>query len=347
MTSHLKRSRVTKALTDAGLVASFTAAEARLDAVHVCVALNADQAGTPAGQAAALTALATARKCFGRVSLATGAGVVALIQPLPIGPTIADAARSLGASVANERPADTTHLVRIGSGPDWNGWSIDCWWDRWLAGARSRGSSPARDSRLALSGIFAGALTIRQVFASVRIGPSYRAQDSTISLWEPWADPISPGPARFRAPNNLWLVGLGHLGQAFIWTLLTLPYQRERRAVLQDDQRIGDENEATSLLVLPGRDGGERKVRVASRWLEYAGWDTELIERRHQGDIKPKPDDPPFLLGGLDSLPPRKSLAGLGFDYMVDAGIGHGPGDFEGIQVRVIAKGAPLDRLWN
>jgi len=31
---------------------------------------------------------------------------------------------------------------------------------------------------------------------------------------------------------------------------------------------------------------------------------------------------------------------------MIDAGIGHGPGDFEGIQVRVIAEGNPVQGLW-
>ena len=57
MTNHMKRSRVTKAFADAGLTASFADAEARLDAVRVCVVLGDDQARTPAGQATALTAL--------------------------------------------------------------------------------------------------------------------------------------------------------------------------------------------------------------------------------------------------------------------------------------------------
>jgi hypothetical protein len=32
---------------------------------------------------------------------------------------------------------------------------------------------------------------------------------------------------------------------------------------------------------------------------------------------------------------------------MLDAGIGHGYADFEGIQLRTIAKGQPLERLWE
>ena len=348
MTKHLKRSRVSKALIDAGLAPSFADAEARLDAVRVCVSVGDDQARTPAGQAAALTALVTAYKCFGRVSLAIDAVETPLVAPLPIGRVLQDAARTVGATVGRQIPPGATHLVRVGAAKPWEGWSVHCWWDRWLAGTRATSPCASGDSRLALSGVFAGALAVRQVFAALRAGPAYRAQDATVSLWEPWSEPdlTARGPSRFTAPSDLWMVGLGHLGQAFVWNLLHLPYQEPRRAVLQDDQRIDDENEATSILV-GSDDIGTRKARLAAGWLEPGGWETVLIERRHQGDIRPAADDPPFLLCGLDALPPRKVLAQMGFDFMVDAGIGHGPADFEGIQVRVIPKGASIERIWN
>lgn len=347
MNAHLKRSRVTKALTDAGLVASFSEAEARLDGVSVCVAIGADQAYTPAGQAATLTALATAFKSFGRVHLVSDRLETRLLALTHLGATFRQAALALGASVGDAIPLGTTHLIEIGQGPAWRGWRIHCWWDRWLAGTRG-GDADLGDSRLGLSGVFAAALAVRQVFAHVRTENRRAGQDATVSLWAPWpAEQPDRGPARFTAPDALWMVGLGHLGQAFVWNLLTLPYRKHRRVVLQDDQRIGEENEATSLLVLPSHGIGERKARLASAWLEPAGWETQLIERRHLGDLKPGPNDPPFLLTGLDDLEPRKQLAGVQFDFMVDAGIGHGPGDFEGIQLRVIAKGQAIDGFWG
>ena len=58
------------------------------------------------------------------------------------------------------------------------------------------------------------------------------------------------------------------------------------------------------------------------------------------------PDDPPYLLCGLDRVAPRLVMAKQRFDYMIDAGLGHGPHDFEGIQLRVIAKGEPIEDLW-
>lgn len=345
--NHLKRSRVTKALADGGFAASFGDAEARLDKVSVGVWLGFEQARTPAGQAAALTALVTAFKCFGRAALICADADAPLCATLPLGRSVAEAARALGATVSGQLN-DASHVVQIGAGYRGPCRPVVCWWDRWLSGIRTTSSAHPGDSRLALSGIYAGALAVRQIFAAVRTDTALRPREVTVSLWAPGsaANLSDLGPAQFTAPEALWFVGLGHLGQAAVWSLLWLPYRAPRLAVLQDDQRIGEENEATSLLVRP-EDIGERKVRVANAWLECGGWETSLLERRNHGELRPMPNDPPFLVCGLDDVAPRRVLAGLGFDYMVDAGIGHGAGDFEGLQIRVIAKGAQIEELWN
>jgi hypothetical protein len=347
MTSYWKRSRVTKALTDGARAGSFSEAEARLDAVQVAVVVGEDQLGTPAGQAAALTAVATARKCFGRVML-IAATDAPLIAPLPLGGTLLKAARGLGAKVAAQRGTKVTHTIRIGGAARSDGWDLRCWWDRWLSGTRAFDHDALGDSRLPLAGVFAGAAAVRQVFAGVLAGRNIRERDVTVSLWTPWdhADLAAKGPERFDVPDKLWLLGLGHLGQAFVWNLCFLRVTGERLAVLQDDQFIGEENEATSLLVLPGKTG-DKKTRVAAPWLEACGWRTQLIERRHLGDIALTDADPPYLLSGLDRLEPRLTLARHGFPYMLDAGIGHGPVDFEGIQLRTIVGDKPLDGLWG
>jgi hypothetical protein len=343
-----KRSRVSKALTDAGRAASFDDAEARLDAVQIDIVLGADQLRTPAGQAAALTAVATARKCFGRVSLVSS-GDAPLLAPLPLGRTVLTAAQRLGATLANRPTAESSHTILIGASGRTPGWSLRCWWDRWLTGSRASDEDAIGDSRQALAGVFAAALAVRQVFACVLTGRNLLERDVTVSLWTPWqqVDLGLTGPECFDIPDKLWLLGLGHLGQAFVWNLCFLPSQDGRQAILQDDQFIGEENEATSLLVLPdGSNLGQRKTRLAAAWLEACGWNTELIERRHQGDIKLADGDPPYLLAGLDRLDPRLILAKHGFPVMLDAGVGHGPGDFEGIQLRTILNGQPPDGLW-
>ena len=349
MPKYWKRSRVTKALTDANRVGSFPEAEARLDAVRLNIVLGADQVGTPAGQAAALTAIATARKCFGHVVL-VASNDTPLIAPLPLGKTLFKAARRLGAKIAAQPSKLNTHTIRIGAAPKSAGWDLRCWWDRWLSGARAFDDDPIGDSRLAIAGVFSGAIAVRQVFACVVVGRDVRERDVTISLRTPWerSDPAANGPERFDVPDKLWLLGLGHLGQAFVWNLCFLAGNSECLAILQDDQTISEENEATSLLVLPGNAQlGQRKTRIAVPWLESCGWRTELIERRHHGDIAVTSDDPAYLLSGLDRLKPRLTMAQHGFPFMIDAGIGHGAGDFEGIQIRAIAKGQSLDGLWS
>ena len=133
MPMYLKRSRVLKALADAARVGSFGEAEARLDAVQLNIVVGADQIGTSAGQAAVLTAVTTARKCFGRVTL-VATGNAPLIATLPIGPTVIEAASRLGATITSEPDANVTHTVRIGTCIKSAGWNLRCWWDRWLSG---------------------------------------------------------------------------------------------------------------------------------------------------------------------------------------------------------------------
>jgi len=345
MAEHLKRSRVLKALTDATRVSSFPQAEARLDAVRLNVVVGRDQLRTPAGQAAALTAVATAHKCFGRVTL-VASDDAPLIASVPLGHTLLKAARRLGARIATNPTGNATHVVRIGDIPKPSVWSVRCWWDGWLTGVRAFDMG---DSRLALAGVFSGAAAVRQVFACVLAGRDLPGREASLSLWTPWepVDLTVRGPDLFDVPDKLWFLGLGHLGQALVWNLSFLGGSGNRLAILQDDQSIGEENEATSLLVLPGSPLGEHKVRIAANWLETAGWGTQLIERRHYGDIAITDYDPPYLLSGVDDLEPRRKLARHGFPFMLDTGIGHGAGDFEGIQIRTIAKGQSLDGLWE
>jgi hypothetical protein len=349
MSKYWKRSRITKAMADAGRVGSFGEAEALLDAMRITIVADADQINTAAGQAAVLTAVATARKCFGRVALVS-AGDAPLIATLPIGTTLLEASRQLGATIEVQEHPATTHTICIGTSKRNNGWSLRCWWDRWLSGTRALDHDAIGDSRLPMAGIFAAAVAVRQVFACVLANRDILPRDVSVSLWRPWEpiDRVARGPERFDVPDKLWLVGLGHLGQAYIWNLCFLPGNADRLVILQDDQKISEENEATSLLVLPERNEiGTRKTRLAAPWLKVSGWETQFIERRHLGDIKITTEDPPYLLSGLDRVEPRLVLAEHGFPFMLDVGIGHGPGDFEGMQIRTVVQGKPAPGLWS
>lgn len=350
MSDHLKKSRITKALTDGATAsASFEEAEARLSQVHVAMLLSPEQIATPAGQAAALTVVNTSFKCFGRVTVVMDPRTP-LVRPLPLGETIGAAATTLGGQVVASAPPDATHIIAIGDTEQLGVKAfVRCWWDGWKAGIL-----PVWDRRVSrasgnpLSGVFAGALAVREVFATVLGYPRSGSRVSLASLWEPGADPetADAGPETVYISPRLWFIGLGHLGQGHLWSLGLLPIDAFE-AVLQDDQDAGEENEATGLLTRGDFATLRKKTRIAAAWLERPGWTTRLIERRHYGDIPLLDNDPPIVVAGLDDPDARMKVAQAGFDYMIDAGVGHGPVDFEMLQIRVLERGADPSRFWS
>lgn len=350
MTDHLKLSRISKALTDrSDGAASFDAAEQRLLAVRAVVVVGLDAAVTPAGQAACLTALNASFKCFGAVTLVSEA-TTPLACPTPLGHDLHAAARALGAVIASEVTADATHVILIGEASSSCPASfVRCWWDGWISGIvppwdeRAIGSSS-----VPLVGVFAGALAVREVFATVLDLPRSGTRVSISSLWNPGADPTdeaAQGPDTVYLPPKLWFIGLGHLGQGILWSLGLLHVQGIE-LVLQDDQKAGVENETTGLLTR-GNFVGRRKARVAADWLDRPGWDTRLIERRHYGDIPLLENDPSIVITSLDEPTARIQIAATGFEYLVDAGIGHGPVDFESLQIRILTQEADPHAFWS
>jgi hypothetical protein len=349
MTAHLKQSRIAKALTDRVNGAdSFESAEASISGVRVAVVLMPDQVASAAGQAAALTATNTAFKCFGNVTL-VGNSNVSLVSALPIGETVSSAAKTLGADIAVSVPADTTHVIVIGGhAHSSKRVFVRCWWNGWLAGI-----VPGWDDRdlgtsgNPLAGIFAGALAVREVFATVLGYPRCGSRVSVASLWEPGTvpDAASPGPATVYASPRLWFVGLGHVGQGLLWSLGFLPV-RNIEITLQDDQNAETENEATGLLTR-SHSIGRRKARIAAAWCDRPGWSTTLIERRHFGDIPLLDGDPSIVITSLDAPDARVLIAKTGFEYMIDAGIGHGPVDFEALQIRILKRGIDPSAFWS
>ena len=88
--------------------------------------------------------------------------------------------------------------------------------------------------------------------------PSAGRRTLGMSLWNPnpdvdWRvdDPFEP--ALKYLPNRLWLIGLGHLGQAYLWNLGLLPYADPSALflVLQDIDDVTTSTHSTSILTTP------------------------------------------------------------------------------------------------
>ena len=136
-----------------------------------------------------------------------------------------------------------------------------------------------------LAAVLAAALGVSELFLSfAEISIEARRRTVGLSLWRPEFDPAHPdaiGPVVEWLPSDLWVLGLGHLGNAYLWALGTLPYAKpwKARFFLNDFDSVEDENIETGLL-FSGADIDRTKARTCAAWLEGRGIQTRLLERR-------------------------------------------------------------------
>jgi hypothetical protein len=334
----LRNSRTLKAITD-GSELDFEQAEARIAAVRIVIIVGEDGVKSAAGQACALTAMVAAKKSFRNVALILRADVP-LIRPVPGGLTLARAAEVLGVTTYRAPPRNATHAIVVGSGAGpAESFTIHCCWDGWATGIRNAVDvTGIGASWNPLCGSFAAALAVREIFAHVRGKRGTFPRSFAMSMWEPWSvGSLSQGPTTVHLTRELAIVGLGHLGQGFIWNLMLLPGHGER-LLLWDYQMTGDENVGTGVLTY-SHDTGARKARVAARWAEFYGWRTTLNEMQFRRGHAWATDDPPLVVSALDSPQVREWVLASGFPQMIDIGVGHGPSDFEYGQLRIMPAG--------
>jgi hypothetical protein len=173
---------------------------------------------------------------------------------------------------------------------------------------------------------------------------------SGLSLWHPGADWTlndDTEPVITYFPSRLWLIGLGNLGQAYLWILGALDYANRKEAefVLQDFDRIAESNDSTSLLTLPGL-VGQMKTRAMSSWLERQGFRTVLEERRFGAYSRRAPDEPAVALCGVDNQLARAHLEGAGFEWVIEAGLGAGPAAFRNFSLHTFPSSLRAADLW-
>jgi hypothetical protein len=339
MKINAETSRVRAALVNSGRY-SFEEAERKLENSRLAIRIGDEAADTPAGQAAALTAVITASRCFlGGVTL-SGTVDHPLLVPLPLtAKTLGEAAHELGAAV--ELEAQPRRTIIIGSGECGPGWSLRAMWNGWSAGI-----APGEQTNICmgrgdctLAGIAAGALAVSHAFSAEQDDPRAGRTAQGISLWAPdereewW---VNNGPDEYYLPNALWIVGLGNLGQAYLWALSWLPYEDPTSLELffQDDDTVGEENWGTSILVK--REGyGVLKTRIAEEWAEGRRFRVRRIDRRLDDNLRRTDREPGIAMAGLDKMPPRRLLGRPGFDYVIDAGLGATARDYRRFRLNV------------
>src|SRR5579872_4636709 len=312
-------------------------------------------------QLAVLTAARIGVRCFpGAVKAVMPpevAGAPLLVWPV-LGLTFGGAViQALGSiSFCDDTDAATGARLLFGDVPAC-GKALRVTFDGWIAKvgpSESTARLPERE-HCSLAAILAAALALSELFlafADISIEATRRVVG--LSLWRPdldIAESEALGPLVEYLPAALWLLGLGHLGNAYLWTLATLPYL-DSSAVgfhLLDFDRVVPENIETGI-IFSSRDQRRLKTRATSGWLEAHGFQTRLIERRFDAAFRVGLDDankePVLALCGFDSNPARRALEFAGFRRVIDSGLGGMSSNFDTIGFHTWPNPRPSVELW-
>lgn len=349
--------RLAKLALDSGEATSPEQALELFSRYRLRIHLGRGWADSLAGQACFLTTLATATRAFlGGVEV-SGDLDPELQVPLFEGSVAKRVIAELGGTVTANPTADVPTLV-LGHWIEAQRpqFCVQMQWDAWRAAiAPASQGEPLRcadDNPLA--GVAAAALGVNEAFLHIRGDlPTAGHRTVGLSLWNPfavddWRADTHRGPELKYLPSALWLIGLGHLGQAYAWTLGMLPYPRTARPhlVLQDFDKAAESNLSTCLLLTAG-DLGKRKVRLVAQRLEAVGFATDMVERRFGPGHQVLADEPTTALFGVDNVAARRDLDSAGFSLVVEAGLGSGFRDFRNVRTHTFPGSRRATEIWS
>ena len=348
--------RLIKHAIDSGAAASVAEAEALFRGYRLKVEIDSADVSDPVQQAALLTTVALGRRVFLGGVTVTGPLDASLMLAMPFGRTLGDAVQALGATfgdLAGEAPA-----IVIGGGVRERraGFCVRTAAAGWRGGILPVHSElqPGGEGTMPLSGMLAAGLAVNEAFLFVNGGmPAAGRRALGLSLWRPgrevdWLQPDESEPPLTYLPSRLWLIGLGHLGQAYLWGLGLLPYQdpADVALILQDIDVITESTESTSILTDSAMIG-KKKTRAMAAWAERRGFVTSLQERIFAADFTRQADEPAVALCGLDNGAGRRALDQVGFDFIVEAGLGRGHRDFRTMRLHVLPGQRAAADIWK
>jgi hypothetical protein len=348
--------RLAKRAMDNGTARSREEAEAMLRGYRLAITVDDAVAADRHHQTAILAAVALGRRVFlGGVTVAGNLNVP-LGAPLPFCSTLANAVAALG-GILGDMPVGVP-VIRIGDGPGnpMPGFCVRPVFAGWRGGIvadSTDGIAGGAGSPMPLTPMLAAALAVNEAFLYLSGEmPSAGRRCIGLSLWDltdkKWLDADDPDPALRYLPAQLWLIGLGHLGQAFLFALGLLPYHRpaDLHLLLQDDDIITPSTENTSLL----SDAtliGKKKTRSMAAWAERRGFTTTITERLFDAHTRRQPHEPAIALCGLDNAAGRRQLDRAGFDFVAEAGLGRGHADFRSMLIHTLPGAVPAAKLWE
>jgi hypothetical protein len=311
------------------------------------------------GQAALLTAVVTAVRAFGQVIVRADAPNAVARLGITAGKRLAYTVLDQGAVLADDLGQHDWPVVLIGTttpvpaGLTSNRVLLRVSWSGWTARVSpARTPHPTPTGNCVLAATAAAALGINEAFAATlaRPGNDGGHRGIELNLWRPGSPTDDPGPALAYAPNAWWLVGLGHLGQAYAWLIGLLDYvdRAGMEIVLQDTDRTTPANHSTGIFT-PNLSDGVRKTRMVAGELDNIGFNTKIIERRLTSDLQVAPDEAHVALLGVDNLATRRLTSDVGWPFAIDVGLGDGPTNYDSLMLRRFPGNRRSDTVpaWN
>jgi hypothetical protein len=353
----LKLSRISKLFVDRDQ-ASAEAALTRRKGYAVTLLCGEDVASSYTLQLAVLTAASITARCFpGAVQAVVD--LKAAESPLLIWPWLeltfgAALIELLGprALIGPRRPQNLAHSLIFGNAPPVSG-ALRVTFDGWIAKTGPAHDVPRLPERelFSVAGILAAALAVSELFLSfAEISVEATRRTVGLSLWRPDLDindPAGLGLAVEYLPLELWSLGLGHLGNAYLWSLATLPYQEPSAVefVLNDFDRVEPENIETGV-IFTSADIGRLKSRACCKWIERRNFQTRLVERRFDSTFRRHDKEPGLALCGFDSNPARRDLATAQFLRVIESGLGGKADNFDTIGFHSLPNVRTPGELW-
>ena len=348
--------RLVKLAIDTGEAESLEEAEKLFMGYRLGVSVGDDVGQSPTHQAALLTIVNSARRCLlGGIEVEGIAGMNLLV-PVPLYRSLEEAVAGVGGRVVRSVRPDVP-LVVVGNAKAKNQhqFAIRVTFEGWSAGIlplAHDNTQLGESCEFTPAGVLAGALAVTEAFQFLRGNqPIAGRREVGLSLWRPempWQDGAASGPVIERLPSALWLIGLGNLGQAYLWTLGMLPYAApgDVQLILQDDDFLALSNDSTSLLTRSELIG-MRKTRAMAGWAEQRGFTTTIVERKFKPDLLVHHDEPSLALCGVDNEPARSALEDVGFAKVIEAGLGGGADDFLGFRTHVFPGERKAKDVWK
>ncbi|MER8674603.1 hypothetical protein [Mesorhizobium sp. M0037] len=350
--------RLAKRALDNGTATSIAESERLLHGYRIALTIGANEAKDRNHQTALLTAVALGRRVFLGGVFVDGPLDTPLLSPLLFGRTLAEAIATLGGTCGPAPSAHVPHIV-IG-GPvraRIDRFEVRAVFDGWRGGivpGHKPGLGAGEIPTMPLSAMLAAALAVNEAFLHFSGEMAAAGRRSVgLNLWDiersvDWFENDSAAPALRYLPTRLWLVGLGHLGQAYLWGLGLLPFSADVKVqlVLQDNDKITGSTESTS--VLSDRTMiGLKKTRAMAAWADRRGFETTITERLFDQQFRRRHDEPAIALCGMDNAQGRRALDQVGFDFVVEAGLGRSHQDFRSMLVHTLPGELTASELWK